>query len=206
MKTKTLVIISMIIVFGLPTQAQMKFGIRAGVSSTICKLGNFNDPNYQLEYNRGDFGYHAGLISQLKISRLFIQPELIFSISKSDIAFTVLNSGNPEQLGRQSFYSLDLPVIAGVKLGAFKIELGPEASWIISSKSTVLDQNNVSMNLNPIVFGYQAGLGVELGDLLIDAKYEGEFGKLGTGMKVGISSVSFNQTMSGIVVSMGYLF
>jgi len=191
-------------VFGLSVQAQMQFGIRAGISSTLCKLGNLNDQSYKLEYNRGDFGYHAGVISKLKISRLFIQPELIFSVSKSDIAFTDL--GNPKQLGRQTFNSLDLPVMVGVKFGPLKIEVGPEASWIINSKSTLLDDNHVTMDLNTIIFGYQAGLGVELGSLVIDAKYEGEFSKLGTGMNVGNSHVAFDQTMSGIVVSLGYLF
>jgi hypothetical protein len=206
MKTKSIVIISIILLYSLSIQAQMKFGIRAGISSTLVKLENFNSLNYKLEYNRGDFGYHAGVISQLKITKLFIQPELLFSVTKADVAFSDFSTGSPKQLGRQNFYSLDLPVIAGVKLGAFKIEIGPEASWIINSKSAMMNDNHIDLNLNTITFGYQAGIGVELESLIIDAKYQGALSDLGTGMNVGNSSVKFTQRMSEIIVSMGYLF
>jgi hypothetical protein len=208
MKTRNLVLVSIIIAFTISVQAEIQFGLRAGISSTTVNIKNFNNPNYKLEYNKGDFGYHFGGIAQYKLSLLFIQPELLYTISKTDVAFTDVNgANNTKQLGRQVFNSIDLPVMVGLKLRVFKFQVGPVVTWMINSKSAMLESNNVSPTLNSFIFGYQAGLGVQLSSLLLDAKYEANLSSLGTGMEIGgTTHVKFDQMMSGFKISIGYLF
>ena len=103
--------------------AQVRFGIRGGVnfsrlnSSTEVNTGNFKItcPNYSV------IGYHVGLISQIELFKLFVQPELLFSSIRNDLDVYDLNSANPGEATsvKQTLNRIDVPVMVGIK---FKIQ------------------------------------------------------------------------------------
>jgi hypothetical protein len=204
MKTKNLLIAAFIMTLSLSARAQMSYGLRVGISSSNIKLENSSSADYKIDYSRGDIGYHFGVIAKLKIVKFFVQPELLFSTAKVDMSYT--GSDDSTRLGRQVFNSLDLPIMVGIKLSAFKLEVGPVGTLLLSTKSSLLDEQNVDQDLNNMTIGYQAGIGVELGGLIIDAKYQGNLSKLGTGMDIGNTTVNFDQRMNQWIVSVGYLF
>ncbi len=206
MKTRILLPVVLFLSISLSIEAQFSYGIRVGMSSSNMKLKNFTTQDYQLKYNRGDFGYHFGVIGKVKLLKFFIQPELLFSVAKVDLSYQDLTTFDSIHYGKENFYSLDLPVMAGYKLGPLKLEVGPVATWLFGYKSSLMDSYNLKQNLNTMTVGYQAGLGVELGGLIIDAKYEGNLSKLGTGMKIAGTDVKFDQRLSKLLLSVGYLF
>jgi hypothetical protein len=203
MKIKFLLIALLYIALSININAQLKWGIRAGVSSSDIKLENVDNTNYKLEYNKGNYGWHAGLMGQLKILKLFVQPELLFSTANVDVSYTDPDSTS---YGSQKFNKIDLPVMVGIKLAIFKFEVGPVGTYIINSKSKLLDEKKVNQDISGATFGYQAGIGVELTNLLIDFKYEGNLSKLGSGMTISGQQVNFDQRMSQLIFSIGYLF
>jgi hypothetical protein len=190
-----------------PGNAQVKFGIRGGINSAYVKPQEFNNSDYLLEYKSGDIGFHFGGMAQIKLGKVFIQPEVLFSTAKTDIKLTDLGgSSTVEEVGKQKFNKLDVPIIAGVKLGPLKLQLGPVATVQLNSKSDLLKDNGIEQAYKGATIGYQAGLGLELSSLLIDVKYEGNLSQFGDGVKIGEQTFNFDQRMNQVILSLGFLF
>jgi hypothetical protein len=206
MKAKKLILIALITSLAFSVQAKINIGIRAGISSSTVKLKDYNNPDFRLGYKSGDLGYHFGVIGQVKVLKFFVQPELLFSVAKTAVTYKDTGPNATLQYGKQAFYKLDLPIMVGIKLRALKLQVGPVATWQISSKSTLLDKYNINPDLKAATIGYQAGIGLELGSLLLDVKYEGSLSKLGAGMNIGGNQVNFDQRMSAWIGSIGYFF
>ncbi len=207
MRFKHIALVIVAFMVFIPGEAQLKFGIRGGISSSNIKLKEFDNPDYKLDYKSSQVGFHFGVISQLKFGMFVLQPELLFSSVRTDLAFTDLTAAEPiEKIGKQSFNKLDLPIIAGVKFGPLKLQAGPVASVILNSKSDLLKENGIKQTYKGMTIGYQAGLGLELGSLLLDVKYEGNFSKYGDGITIGGESYNFDQRISQLILSFGFLF
>lgn len=204
MKTKLFLITILVITFSVSLKAQLSWGLRGGVSSSNVSITNSSAGSTEIEYSKGNYGWHAGLIGQIKIIKLFVQPELLFSTAKLDLAYKV--TGQSTELGEQKIRKLDLPIMIGVKLAAFKLQAGPVGTWVLTSKSDLLDEKNIEQNFKSFTVGYQAGIGIELSALLLDFKYEGSLSKLSDEIEFGSTKVSTDQRMSQFIFSIGYLF
>lgn len=191
----------------IPGNAQLKYGIRGGINSAYVRPQEFNNPNYVLEYKSGNIGFHFGAIVQLKLGKFVLQPELLFSTASTDIQLTDLTSSSTiSEVGEQKFNKLDVPIIAGLKLGPMKLQLGPEASVQLNSKSDLLKENGIDQAYKGATIGYQAGIGLELSSLILDLKYEGNLSKFGDGVNIGDQTFNFDQRMSQLILSIGFLF
>lgn len=206
MRTRIALFSIILLAFSLNVDAQFKYGIRGGINTNV-KLNDFSGSDYTLEYAKGDMGFHIGVMAQVKLLNIFIQPELLFTTSKTDIQ--LINREdlvNPiEELGKQNFNKIDIPVMAGVKIGPLKIQAGPVGTMMLKSKSDLLDKYNMEQNFKGITLGYQAGIGLELSSLLLDVKYEGNLSKLGDGVAIAGTDYSFDQRMSQWILSIGFL-
>jgi hypothetical protein len=190
-----------------PGKAQLKFGIRGGINSAYVKPAKFDNQDYLLEYKSGDIGFHFGVMGQLKIGSFFVQPEILFSTASTDIQLSDLsNPSAAKQIGEQKFNKLDVPIIAGFKLGPLKLQAGPVGTVMLKSKSDLLEENGISQAYKGATFGYQAGIGLELTSLLIDIKYEGNLSKLGDGVTILGQDFYFDQRMNQLILSIGFLF
>jgi hypothetical protein len=203
MKYRPVLLILLLVAATQLASAQIKFGIRGGINSSRITLTDFNTPLYDIQYRKGDLGYHFGVMSQIKLLGVFIQPELLFTTAKNDVKYT---SSTVDEFGKQKFYKLDLPVIAGYKLGPLKLQAGPVGTFLIKSKSDLLDKYNIEETYKGATFGFQAGVGLELSSLLIDVKYEGNLSRLGDGVEIAGQQFNFDQRMHQWIFSIGFLF
>ena len=173
------IIASIILLFcTLALNAQLSFGIRGGINSGNIKLNNFDGGEYELDYARGPLGFHVGGIMQVKLLSVFVQPELLFSTTKADVKLTIKDVSNLQNppvvdLGEQRFSKIDIPIMAGVKLGPLKLQAGPVATMKLGTKIKDIDTNELKQEFSGATLGYQAGVGIELANLLLDVKYEG---------------------------------
>lgn len=190
--------------------AQFSYGIRGGINSSNINLREFDGGNYDLEYARGALGFHIGGMAQIKLMSFFVQPELLYTRTKTDISLTSWNTSRDQwddpEYGEQIFSKVDFPVIAGVKLGPLKLQAGPVATMTLKSKSELLEDNDIKQEFSSATFGYQAGIGLELANLLVDVKYEGNLSKLGNGVTISDHDYDFDQRMSQWILSVGFLF
>jgi hypothetical protein len=206
MKTKLLILSILVLTFSINLQAQFSWGLRGGVTSSNMNLSDNGTSSTQLTYDKGTFGWHVGLIGQVKVAKIFVQPELLFSTAKFDLKYTNINDPSQNKLGEQKIRKLDLPVMLGFKVAIFKLQAGPVGTLILNSKSDLLDEKKIDQNLQSVTFGYQAGVGLELSSLLLDFKYEGNLSKLGNEVKFNTTKVKTDQRMRQFVFSIGYLF
>jgi len=210
MKNKLIALLLMSLLTSSLSFSQIKFGIRGGInssrlnSSTEVITGDYKItcPNYSV------IGYHAGLISQIKLFSFFIQPELLYSHINNDLNVYNLNSANPEDATavKQTINRIDIPVLVGFKLSILKLEAGPVASFVISNNSDLQTITEYDLQWNKATIGYQAGIGLDIGKIALDVKYEGNLSKLGTGITIGNTTTSFDTRLNQIIVSIGFFF
>lgn len=204
----------MITVFiALPAFTQFNFGIKAGVTSTSLTMNDLvsvssGTKSYTIEEVSGmNFGFHGGVFGRVSISKLFVQPEILFSTSTSEYKVTdVLNSTVDEV--KQTFNKIDVPVMVGVKLGPARINAGPVGSFNITTPEQLIDDPDFEAIYGMMSFGYQAGVGVDLlGKLTVDLRYEGSLKKYQTQIEnaAGVA-VNLDDRPSAFLMSIGLMF
>ncbi|MEQ3654984.1 MAG: outer membrane beta-barrel protein [Dokdonia sp.] len=142
------------------------FGIKGGLNfgSTGELSGIFDRP---IDADN-KVGYHLGAFGHVEFLGLFLQPEVVY---------TRLNS-EYERSGTSADYNLsklDIPVLLGLDiLGPINIKAGPSFQVVLNNE---LDGAGVDIEEpeNTFTVGYQLGVGVTLGQLGLDLRYEGAF-------------------------------
>lgn len=205
MNTKLIIISFLVFALSYNIKGQLTWGLRGGVTSSNIDM-SVKSNNYIIDYNKGNYGWHAGLIGQFKAAKFFVQPELLFSTAKFDLAYKNTTNSTDNELGEQKIRKIDLPILVGFKLSIFKLQAGPVATWILASQSDLLDEKKIDQSFYTSTIGYQAGIGVELSSLLIDFKYESNVSKLSDEITIKDISVKTDQRMSQFIFSIGYLF
>ena len=210
MKNKMVIVLLMSLLTSSLAYSQVRLGIRGGInSSKMSSSTEVNTGDYKITCpNYSVIGYHVGLISQIKLFNFFIQPELLYSSIHNDLEVYSLNSANPDKATEvsQKLNRIDIPVMVGYKLKILKLEVGPVASFVLSNTSDLESITNYDMQWNKATIGYQAGIGLDVGKIALDVKYEGNLSTFGTGINIGTTTTSFDTRLNQIIVSIGFFF
>ena len=212
MKKLILILLSVFIVY--PSFSQVKFGIKAGLSTTSIKMEDVKqvvsgDTEYAVDVLEGaNFGFHAGAFVRFGLSRFYIQPELLFT-SRTD-EYTAADIENPAEsiIKKQQFNQLDIPLMVGFRLGPVRIHGGPSAMLLINSPEDLIDDPDLTTVYDELTFGYQAGLGIDLlKRLTIDLRYEGSLQKYQTTIdSLTGEDITLDDRPSAILLSVGFIF
>ncbi|MDF2157575.1 porin family protein [Algoriphagus sp. CAU 1675] len=147
-----------------------KFGIGPKVGISQTKLDFKND-----DFSAGDTqsGYHIGLFARIEGTGFFVQPEFLFTQTSGTFSYNgPIMDGNSDF--EASFNRLDIPVMMGMKFfKILRLQAGPIASVNINSKLEDVVGEVSDVDYNKATLGYQAGIGLDIGNMIIDAKYEG---------------------------------
>lgn len=149
-------------------QSNARVGIKGGLNVSNLYVDDVDDENPR-------FGFHAGVYAQLLSSDVFaLQPEILFSTKGTR---TEYNSALADGDIKFNLNYLELPVLAVFKLGdAAEIHVGPYFSYLLSANVDVdgdidgyedLDRDN----FNAWDYGLAAGIGFNLGNAQIGARY-----------------------------------
>lgn len=199
---KKIILVSCIIIAASVTaMAQLPnfaFGIKGGAN--YSKLKTEDD----LTDENSIMGYHVGIFTRLGAAGLYLQPELYLGSKGNNFIKIEDTSKNEVQAsGKVRFTTLDLPLLIGTKIGPGKLNLrfmgGPVVSFVIN-ENTSFDSayQNISDfgNYKKQNWAYQAGAGVDVGNLTVDLRYEG-----------GLSNISrsneYNQKQNLFHLSLG---
>lgn len=159
-KTLLLAVFAMLSITAF-AQNDSGFGIKAGLNYN--GNGNYfesagdaaNEPDKNI-------GYHAGIFGKIKILKLYIRPELVYTKTKSDY------NGSDFDMSK-----LDVPVLVGVKVvGPLHVFAGPAFQYILNSEFDGIGIDEIE---NDFSVGAHIGAGLNLGKLGIDLRYERGF-------------------------------
>lgn len=164
-----------------------RFGIKAGAN--LSNINGSNDLSLSPGGNAFDFrdndnrslGFAGGVFFRFG-KTFYIQPELLLSQKGGKFNVYedgVLNDGKVDV----RFSNLDVPVLFGLRIAKFfRINVGPMASLRLNKNGKIGDsfddvtgENSGAEFKNRLAFGYQAGVGLDLGRLSLDVRYEGNF-------------------------------
>lgn len=185
MKLKLVCIVLLLGIAPAFAQKEGKFfsvGLRAGVNLSQFRgndlsLGSSTKP-WQLSDNSNRvYGATGGIF--MRIGRTFyVQPEIMFSQKGGEFS---LIDDKAQTSKSFKLTNIDFPVLLGVKIAnVLRINAGPVASFNVSNSGSLrqaVDSYTGEATFNDAfkrsALGYQAGIGIDLGKLNIDLRYEG---------------------------------
>lgn len=214
--------IVLIAIFTIPffmvSQAQIKFGIKAGLTSTSINADEvYNDVNnadiqsLKVKGKNANVGFQGGIFSRITIMNFYVQPELLFTSTSGEVEVTtVYENQDPVSVVKdQKFRQIDFPIMVGYKLGPIRLQAGPVGTIMLSSDPalSMVETMDVEEEFNGATWGYQVGAGLDLfKKVTIDVKYEGNLSNLGNGVKIGGETRDFDSRNSQFVATVGIFF
>ena len=183
---KKFILILFVVLVSIPAFSQIKFGLKAGVSTTSLSMPTIKtissgSTSFTVDaLTAAKYGFHGGAFVRLTLFGVYIQPELLFSTRSNE--YTVVNITNQSApvsfIVKQTFNKLDIPVMLGFKFGPLRLNAGPAASLLINSPRDLINNPDYKSRYNRMTIGYQAGLGFDLLNFLtFDLRYEGSLKK-----------------------------
>ncbi len=150
-------------------QSGSGFGIKAGLSynKNGDLIGSVGDAGQNIvEGAEGKAGYHIGFWGKLDFPKIYLRPELVYSKTKS--SYDLDGASNDYDISK-----LDLPVLLGYKLiGPLHIFAGPAFQYTLKNDLGDIEVEDVE---NDFTVGLNAGVGVNLGKVGVDVRYERGF-------------------------------
>jgi hypothetical protein len=144
-------------------------------------------------------GYHLGLFVRMGGNSIFVQPEFLFTNTGGSI-IKEMPSGTEEIL-EANFNRFDIPLMFGFKLASFfRVQAGPIASILLDYRLEDALQNALEVDYSSSTLGYQAGIGFDIGNFILDLKYENSLGKISR----SISSFQTDQRQNQLILSAGF--
>jgi len=212
MKKLLLVLAASFLLFQISDAQLIKFGIKGGVGFSklaiedITGLTDGTDV-YNLVTGESVTGYHIGVDARINLAMIFVQPEVYFNAGGGTLQKVV--DGGTNELLNVDFSRIDVPILVGVKLGPARLGIGPVGSYVLSNSYEDLATLIPDLDLfsKQMTWGFQAGLGLDVWKLSIDARYEGSLSKLGRDqVTVGSTDFTLDARPSQWLVSVGYWF
>lgn len=161
-----------------------KFGIKGGLNLTNLFVNDVNDEHMRV-------GLNGGVYAKLPVTKGFsIQPELLYSGKGAKLEYNNFLEGSGEY--RFNLHYVELPVLAVINVAKnFNIHAGPYVSYLAgASISDLNDDGTISNikdlkadNFNRFDYGLAAGLGIDVQNFTIGARYNyglHEIGKSGS--------------------------
>jgi hypothetical protein len=204
-------IVAAVLFTNLIANAQFEIGVTAGVNSVdlisdgiIVKNGL---DNFKVDFLGSEYGYHLGLYSRVKLLGFYIEPAAYLNSNKINYKLSDYTEGDIlNDIVSENYTSLDIPVLAGVKAGIFRLYGGPVAHLHIASTSELIKINGYSQKFKDAKYGFQAGFGLDLWKLRFDVAYEGNLGKFGDHINVGGNQFQFGSSASRVLGTVGIRF
>jgi hypothetical protein len=161
-----------------------KFGIKGGLNLTNMFVDEVSDENMKV-------GFNAGFFAKLPVTRGFsIQPELLYTSKGAKEEYNNIIEGEGEY--RFNLNYIELPVLAVINVAKnFNLHVGPYVSYLAAANIKNLHENGGqdeiaeldADNFNRFDYGLVGGLGVDVSNFTIGARYSyglREIGKSGS--------------------------
>jgi hypothetical protein len=207
---KKLVFLVLIVLIGIPAFSQIKFGIKAGVSTNTLSMPSLKNINgaYTVDaLSQAEYGFHGGIFLRMTLLGIYLQPELLFSTRSNEYKITNLQS-TASYISKQQFNKMDIPVLLGFKLGPIRLNAGPVGTLLLNSPKDLITDNNYKSMYSRMTIGYQAGLGFDLlKTLTFDIRYEGNLKKYQNQIE-NLTGTKFNldDRVNAFLFSVGLMF
>ena len=197
--------------FSTFAQLEAKVGARVGVATSDVNtsevLFSSAGMTFGVALTDAKYAIHGGLFLKLRAGKLIILPELLFVSTRNDYLLRDFSSPTViESIRSETFQHVDIPLMLGYKWGPLRLQAGPVGQVFVSSSSDFFGVADYQDNFKDFTLGYQAGIGFDLWNVLLDFKYQGSFQDVGSHLMFGGQQIAFNTNPSQLVISLGLSF
>lgn len=185
------------------TNAQARFGIKAG--ATLTTLGSATANGVTVDYNYRP-GFQGGVFAELPIAKaISFNPQVLFTQKGGNINTTV---SGINLTGHTQINYLDLPLLFGFKATPkLSFFVGPQVSFLMSTKTVVsvtgfgTQESTDKTGVKNTLVGGNLGAGYDLtNNIGVNLHYMFDFGRAGEG------SNDTGEKNSGFALTLGYKF
>jgi len=200
--------------------AQLNFGIKAGYNSSLGlnNITSITTGDYNLNSVNSELanGFHAGIFARIGFSKIYFQPEFLYSMGKKDYTINFKDVANNDVTFNKlvNVSTLDVPLLIGYKLLDLKVAnlrvfAGPKLRF---NAGSTLEFNNLTTggtvtqadlvkDIKAAQLGLEAGLGIDVLMFTLDARYN----LIGDMYQTKLSSLSIdNLPANTFVISLGW--
>lgn len=210
---KLLLLLAFLVLATFSAQSQIRFGIKGGLSSTnistnsLNVLGQGGISRLKVAVEHANYGVHFGLVTQIGIGNFILQPELNFNSNSTNFKVDNLSgTGAASGIFKEKYKNLDIPVLLGWRLGPLRLNAGPEGHLFLNSTSDLFKFSDYKQNFQNLTIGFIGGVGLDIWNLMLDVRYEGNFSKYGNHINFGGNSYQFDKSPSRLLFSVGWMF
>ncbi|MCB0659961.1 MAG: outer membrane beta-barrel protein [Saprospiraceae bacterium] len=189
--------------------AQFEFGIKGGLSTSLSKSENFFQDAVKSKsfWTKAQYGHHLGIYSRLKLASVYLEPSILFNSDKVTYMIDDYTEGKLfNTLIEDSYKSIDVPVVLGVKLGIFRVNGGVIGHIPIQSIKDVFDVTDYDVTFSRGKFAWLGGVGLDLWRLRMDVRYEGKFDSQKDYVSIGDQTYQFDHGNHMISATLGFKF
>lgn len=202
-------------------QGGFQFGIKGGVNLSRLSFGEFvktstntnGSPAVNVDGQtfrdnlRDSFNSRTGTSFGIYTrfgKNLFIQPEVLYSTRTGSL--DIIRNGQTESVTIKTT-SFDVPVLLGIKGGPIRVMAGPVVSFRVSDNQRLGEalKQYTSGTLNEAwtkaSYGYQVGGGLDIGNLGLDVRYEGNISDIA---QISDNTGKFSQRMKSWQITLAY--
>ncbi len=208
MKRSVIVLAIIMLAGGNLLLAQPRFGLKAGLNfASLSSTETGETPSYTIDaFSDSYTGFHVGVTSMFIFRGFFFQPELLYTQNGRDMRLGFSAEETDDEYFVHKYSHLVLPLHAGAKFGPLRIGVGPVFSYLINNWNDLDVEVEFEQDLNKLTMGYQLGVGLKLGKLILDFRYEGNFTQLGEGVTIGDQTIGFDTRPQQFILGLGLLF
>ncbi len=174
--------------------SQFKFGVKGGLNYNFA--GNITEVNHSNVFSsENKAGFHLGLWSRFSLVGFGLRPEIVYSELKSQYQLSSRTTLKTRKI--------DIPVLLDKKLGPLHFFGGPAFQYFLTSDFKTSDIGSV--DFNKFTLGTQVGLGLEFGNLGVDARWEKGFSNNLTAVLISsTTNLNLDNRPNQIIISVYY--
>lgn len=183
-----IVFVVALLLTGTSSYAQFSIGLKAGYTSSLTfgSLGSVTNGTYDLGSVKSEMwnNFQAGIFTRLIFGKLYIEPELLYTLQKKEYEITIedLTNHNVTLNKLVNVSTIDVPILVGFKvidLGIVNIHAfaGPKLRFLANSALNFqnpdggnFDIGQISTEAKKSNVGLEIGAGVDIFNLTIDAR------------------------------------
>lgn len=210
---RKLIFFSLLLLQSMVSQAQVKFGLGLGMSTTevapsdLIITDNTGAQNLLMKLESANYGIHGGVALRIPIKKFFLQPEVYINANSVDFRVQDVGGGTfQEKVFREQYQYLDIPFIMGYKLGPLRLQVGPVGHVFLGCQSELDDIEGYEKVFNDLTFGWQGGLGLDIWKIWLELNYEGNFSRFGDHINLFGKNFAFDERPSRFVATVGFFF
>ncbi len=204
---KKIIIVLFALLLAAPLYPQVKFGIKAGVSTDFT----FTDQTFEgtdidaviKSAEDAEWGFQGGVFMRAGFGGFYLQPELILATATNSVTYEDVEAGGAPVVYNQQFTKLNIPVLLGFKIAFLRINAGPAAAVMIGEPKDIID----GATYKSATFGYQAGVGFDLFNrLTFDVRYEGNLNQFGDEITIAGETFTLDDRTGALLLHVGLIF